>query len=728
MDIARKLKRLARKIPGAISGVQKLQELRRSRAPGSAGHGWSLEQARAFTGRIADRHLRFFLDTEQTWAFPSSHRPAVSVVIPIFNRAALTLQCLEALCCEAAIGLEVIVIDNASSDETEHLFERIEGIRYVRNRENIHFLDASNQGAALATGTALLLLNSDTRVVPGTIGSALETLTASPTHGAVGAKLILPDGSLQEAGSMVWSDGTCLGYGRGDAPDRAPYQFQRPVDYCSAAFLLTPRAVFESLGGFAGEFRPAYYEEVDYCLRLREHGYSVIYEPRATVWHFEFASSRRTEDALQLQRHRRALILARHSSVLSEKPSPGPAHVVLNRSPKRAQPRVLWIDERIPHSRYGAGYPRAQQILRCLNESGCDVTLYPAVFEEPGESWAQIYRTLPRTIEVAALSHYGPTGVQRFLRERKGHYDLYFVSRPETMRTIRALLVRDPSLIPLTKVIYDAEALFSNRERLEAAVTGKPLTDGEYQRRIERELSLARGVKHILTVSAEEAAIFRKHGFNDVSIVSHAVAVHPPVKSFRERSGILFVAAIHGNAGPNYDAAQWFCREVLPLLRAQGTNDVFYIVGYNQAKGLDQYGHFGVEIVGEVEDLSDWYERSRVFVAPTRFAAGIPLKIIEALANGLPTVATTVLLNQLGWVSGQPVLRADTPSEFAKAIHDLLDETLWTRLSNASMDRIFADFSVPKLRHELGQIVSKNLESSTDAVEEVFTIARHGDD
>src|SRR5262249_19091965 len=153
---------------------------------------WTLDQVRAFTAEMARKNLRFFLDTNQSWAFPSSQRPAVSIIIPVFNRASLTLQCLEALSSEAGVGLQVIIIDNASSDETADLFERIKGIRYVRNGENVHFLEASNQGAALANGTVLLFLNSDTRVLPGTISSALESLTSSPTTGAVGAKLILP--------------------------------------------------------------------------------------------------------------------------------------------------------------------------------------------------------------------------------------------------------------------------------------------------------------------------------------------------------------------------------------------------------------------------------------------------------------------------------------------------------------------------------------------------------
>jgi glycosyltransferase involved in cell wall biosynthesis len=328
------------------------------------------------------------------------------------------------------------------------------------------------------------------------------------------------------------------------------------------------------------------------------------------------------------------------------------------------------------------------------------------VFEERGESWAKIYQALPRTVEVAALAGYGPDGLRRFLQDRKGYYNLYFVSRPEPMRAIRALLATDPSLIPLSSVVYDAEALFSNRERLEAALAGKPMTDLEYENRVARELSLARGVRGIMTVSAAEAAVFNRHGFREISIVSHAVAAHRPIKTFEERFGILFVGAIHGQGGPNYDAAQWFCREILPLLRAANVPDTFFIVGYNHASGFEQYTSLGVEIVGEVDDLREWYERCKTFVAPTRFSAGIPLKVIEALANGLPVVATTLLVEQLGWAPRDPVLCADDAVDFARLVDDLSkDEPLWTRLSGASVDRIETEFSRAKMRRELASIV-----------------------
>ena len=136
-----------------------------------------------------------------------------------------------------------------------------------------------NQAAREAHGKYLLVLNNDAQLQPGALRSALTTIGSSPDIGAVGGRIILLDGTLQEAGSIIWRDGSCLGYGRGDDPFAPTYMFRRDVDYCSGAFLLTPRALWNQMGGFDEKYKPAYYEETDYCMRLWERGLRVVFDP-----------------------------------------------------------------------------------------------------------------------------------------------------------------------------------------------------------------------------------------------------------------------------------------------------------------------------------------------------------------------------------------------------------------------------------------------------------------
>lgn len=653
--------------------------------------------------RISKRMLEKFLASGARLRLPTSESPEVSIVLVLYNRAELTFRCLRSLCQIEEPSFEVIVIDNASSDRTEELFKRIDGVRYIRNQENLHFLRGSNQGAKLARGENLLFLNNDTEVGRDSLRFALETVKKGA--GAVGGRLILPGGELQEAGSIVWRDGTCLGYGRGDHPERAPYMFARPVDYVSGAFLLTPRALFEKLEGFYDGFAPAYYEETDYCLRLWKNGSSVVFDPRIAIRHFEFASSSSPESALELQRKRRELLLERHRDLLAEHQLPSSAAVLSARTHSR-QLRVLFLDERLPHIDTGAGYPRANAMVRAAADLGYFVSTYPVIFVEPEETWEKVYRDIPRTVEVLAFEGFGFSGLKRFLDERKDFYDCIFISRPTVMELIQPLLAEHPDLFGETKVVYDAEALFSLREKAFRALSGKPMTDDEFRKELGRELSLCRCADLVTTVSPGERSVFEEAGFQNTEIIGHSVSVHPPERSFDDRSGILFVGAIHDDVGPNGDSLWWFIREVLPILRARGFREEFFVVGTNHSVRLKNLKLPGVRMVGPVPVLRDWFERSRVFIAPTRFAAGIPLKVIEAASHGVPAVVKPLLAKQLGWRDRSGLLVAESPEELADSIIELYkNRTLWQEIQATALEHVRREYSEAALRDSIRRIV-----------------------
>ena len=196
------------------------------------------------------------------------------------------------------------------------LLKQIRGAQIVQNKTNLHFLRACNQAAKKATGKYVLLLNNDAQLVAGSISSALRTLNSSNDIGAVGGKIILPDGTLQEAGSIIWQDGSCLAYGRGDSPYAPTYMYKRDVDYCSGAFLLTDRELFLENGGFDEDYSPAYYEETDYCVRLWEKGKRVVYDPNAIIFHHEFASSSSQSSAIDLQIEHQKIFANKHGDWL----------------------------------------------------------------------------------------------------------------------------------------------------------------------------------------------------------------------------------------------------------------------------------------------------------------------------------------------------------------------------------------------------------------------------
>ena len=163
----------------------------------------------------------------------------------------------------------------------------VPGIRLIVNPSNLGYLRSCNTAARVAKGEFLLLLNNDTQVLPDWLDPLLLPFRSRSDVGAVGSKLLYPDGRLQEAGCIVWDDGSGWNFGRLDSPDRPAYNYLREVDYCSAASLLVPRALFNEMGGFDERYAPAYCEDSDLAFRLRERGYKVLYQPRSRIVHHE---------------------------------------------------------------------------------------------------------------------------------------------------------------------------------------------------------------------------------------------------------------------------------------------------------------------------------------------------------------------------------------------------------------------------------------------------------
>lgn len=588
--------------------------------------------------------------------------PRASVVVVLYNQAGLSLLCLKALAASTGVTFETIIVDNASSDRMPQLLERIDGACILRQDSNLGFLRAVNLAAGHASGEHLLLLNNDAVVEPATLARAVARLDAEPGVGAVGGPILLWDGRLQEAGSIIWRDGSCLGYGRGDSPDLPAYRFVRDVDYCSGAFLMVRRALFEQLGRFDEVFAPAYYEESDFCVRLWEAGHRIVYDPAVRVKHFEFASDVGSGRAIELQTRNRALLVARHPDFLARRPVPDVAAVLRarHRLPVGAR-RVLVIDDRVPLPWLGQGYPRAASLVAAIVGGGDFVTHYPLQF--PGERAEDVARALPETVEV--MLDMGLARLAEFMAERAGCYDVMVVSRPHNMEVVRAMLRHAPRAWQDVRVVYDAEALFSLRDIAKAAVHGHALPADEQQRRIAAEMALAEGADAIVTVSEVEAEHYRDAGYGDVQVLGHTIELQPGNARFGDRKGFLFVGAMTADDTPNADSLLWFVDRVWPLIvAALGGEAVLDIVGACDAPAVRALAGPSIRLHGTVVDLGPWFDAARVFIVPTRYAAGIPHKAHEAAARGLPMVVTGLIARQLGWTDLLEV--GDAAEDFAQ--------------------------------------------------------------
>ncbi len=675
----------------------------------SLGTESSLEQAKILLDRLNNLALDTWLQSGGQLVFPAVENPTVSIILILYNRAELTLSCLQSILHHSYKSVEVTIVDNCSSDRTRELLTTVSGANIILNQSNRHFLLAANQAAATATGKHLLFLNNDAQILGDSINQAIKTLESAGDIGAVGGKIILPDGTLQEAGSIVWQDGSCLGYGRGDAPDAYPYMFQRTVDYCSGAFLLTKRELFEQLGGFDEVYQPAYYEETDYCLKLQQAGYKVVYEPKVVILHYEFASSTSSKTAIALQQRNQQIFVEQHQQWLQSQYPVALDRLLFARiSAKDQRQRILFIDDRIPHPYLGSGYTRSHSILNTMVALGYLVTFYPTDLSYQ-EDWQTAYADINPAVEIA--QGHGLQGLADFLRTRTGYYSQIFVSRPHNMNHLNYILSQE-DLLAETKIIYDAEALYSLRDFAYQELQGTPVRPEAQQRAIAEELNLARKSDVIVSVSPREQQQFVDYGYELVEVLGHALEVSPTPNSFGDRQNILFVGSVYELASPNADSILWLAEEIFPQIQEQlGTQIKLIIAGTNNVTELQEkiaaLDNRAIEMQGRVEDLTALYNRARLFVAPTRFAAGIPHKVHEAAAKGVPVVSTSLIANQLQWQTETELLTADNAADFAQQCVKLYqDAELWQKLRLNALEKIAQQCSTEYFRATLKQILN----------------------
>ena len=650
--------------------------------------------ARAETSRVL---LASFLTAGSRLSVPATAAPVVSVVVAVWNRADLTLTCLRALAAQTEIPTEVIVVDNGSTDETADLLAHVGGVRVIRNPGNLGFTLAANVGARVARGDFLLFLNNDAELLPGSIEHLLDAARRSKAVGAVGGKLVFPDGRLQEAGSIIWSDGSCEAYGRGDDPAAPEYNFERPVDFCSAALLLTPRDVFDQLGGFDERYQPAYYEDADYCARLWERGYSVVYQPNAVAIHHEFGSAMSRAASIELQRERQAIFISKHGPWLSVQ-LPRARGALAARAHPHGKPSVAFVDDAVPDPRRGVGFPRAAALLRALADLGYLVTIFVT-----GDAHQRSSNRRVPSFEVVSG---GPGGLRAFFTSGR-HHDFVIVSRPHNMQYVKAAVGSDLSALG-APCIYDAEAIYALREIERRRRAGQPMSEAERQALIDAELSLTRGCAAVLTVSAAEQQLFAAAGVPTVCVLGHAVEPQGVANGFERRRTILFVGAF-GADSPNEDAILFFCRDLLPALRTAGCDAPIVVAGAGIPDAVKALADPTISWHSDVDDLAPFYDDARVFVAPTRYSAGIPLKVIEAAARGVPVVSSTLLAGQLGWTSGTELLTADDPADFGRAVASLYgDREMWTRLREGGLKRVAEAYSATSFRSALRDALDRS--------------------
>lgn len=606
----------------------------------------------------------------------STNASSLTVILRLGHDRDRTIFCLDRLFALSERKVDLMILCEANAPDVSHAIASWP----AEWRPCVTAIESYADALSKCGSDCVLLINDSVAIATDNLEQAYEQLDGANGAGAIVPRVHLPHGALFSAGGILIG-GRAIRYESCSGGATPSVMFRRDVDYGGTELLLLSNQAFAAIAQeldsstAAGETAG-----IELCRRLHEQGYRVSYEPSFT-----------------------ATFLGEQLPAERPKTSDIPARAILEARDRRAvRGRILLIEDRVPHDWLGAGFPRSRAMVDALLELGYFVTFYPT-FDVP-EWWGDVHKTLDPRVEVMLGA--GLRGLRRFLRARAGYYDACIVTRPHNMRAVQQLLAQVRAEGDRMRLIYDAEALFSLRDVAERRIRGEVVPHDEEVEAVAEEVALTKGCDAVLAVSQNEAEHFEQQEFTSgarpVYVLSYPAEPNLTPAPFEERSGFLFVGALHHRHSPNADSLRWFVEDVLPLLRNELNGSVkLRVVGINITDwSLD--GIEDVEYLGRRDDLPDLYNSARVFVAPTRYAAGVPLKVYGAAAAGVPVVATSLLGTQLGWSGGRELCVADTANEFARVCAELhSDKGLWSRIRERAFKQVCSECSRERFRETL---------------------------
>ena len=611
----------------------------------------------------------------------------VSIILPAFNKWILTLNCLRSLVVaeHGASGFEVILADDASTDETAEIAARNPWLRHVRLERNSGFVDNCNHAASQARGEVLLFLNNDTLVGNGWLGTLLASLRRRPGAGVVGSQVYGSDGGLLESGGILWGNGDVWNHGRGFGPERwFELDHEREVDYVSGCAMAIRRELWQELGGFDPRYRPAYCEDADFCLRAREAGQAVLVQPQSRILHLEGLSNARSTDA-GLKRYQltnlEQLRQRWNRVLLTEQPIDMSQPLLASDRGLRRGPVALVVDHYFPTPDRDAGSRCTQALVSSLLALGFKVIFLPDNFA-PMESYRR------RLEGWGVLCLHGPELSQswpQWLSKQVERIDLILYNRPHITARFLPTLSR---LYPQAHRLYNTHDLHGWREALEAqqpaqipeVLTPPPSPPAQLAALCTpQEQAVLRQMHGVISISAKETALLSRHFARGVHTVPGYICRWRGAGASRSEAAraVLFVGGFGHR--PNRVGLEWFLQRVWPLLAAEVAAGLrLIVVGSNCPSELEQQlrGTAGISFEGTVSEarLAELYGRTRISLAPLPYGAGLKGKVVEALSWGHRVVGSAYAfegLEQGPWAAPALAMRCcSAPAEFAAALRE----------------------------------------------------------
>ena len=610
---------------------------------------------------------------------PNDPGPDVSIIIPVYGQLAYTLNCLDSLIGhETRYRFEILIGDDGSPDDSGLHLPNLLDVTHVRHSQNKGFIRNCNTIAERARGHFVVMLNNDVRVVAGWLDELIGSFALFPKAGLVGSKLFYPDGSLQEAGGIIWQDGSAWNYGRNDDPNRPQYAYARQVDYISGASIAVPTDLWQSLGGFDEAYVPAYCEDSDLAFRIRDAGREVWMQPLSRVIHYEGKTSGTDlgSGAKAYQVINQERLKDRWAAVLADHRPNGVAPDFERE--RKVSKRVLVIDATAPTPDQDAGSVTTVKVMEVFQALDYKVTYIPL------DNWLYQPRYIDPLLRRGIECVYAPFHhkLDAYLKDNGHLFDVVHVFRFNVMQDAISAIKKH---CPQAQIVFNNMDLHYLRVERQAQVENSDLLRATAKSLKTTELAVMEKAHLVCVPSTVEKALLEAE-----SKLTKPVAVMPFMIDLPERASgfgpprrdILFLGG-YGHS-PNIDAAVWMAQEIWPLIRHRMVGSRLVLAGANPTPEVLGLAASDILVPGRVDDLGPLFASASVFVAPLRYGAGVKGKIYSAFGAGVPVVSTAIGVEGMNLTEGVHALIADEPAAFADAVLGLAsDQQRWSDITEA---------------------------------------------
>jgi glycosyltransferase involved in cell wall biosynthesis len=316
------------------------------------------------------------------------------------------------------------------------------------------------------------------------------------------------------------------------------------------------------------------------------------------------------------------------------------------------------------------------------------------------------------------LSKINNDNIIDFLRTRIGVYNIMWLSRTHNLQRLNQWRNLCPEFFESVSVVLDTEAVAATRWFTYAVQSGQP---AELPEMVLREMEFLESVNHVCVVNEIDRGLLQdlmdRTGLKiPVSILRHSTPIHPNQPKFLDTRDIVLVGSYAQADGPNADALLWFDRAIRPLM--PDLEGLQFVIAGSEAARFAKSAKLthSYRVMDNPVDMKDVFVRARIMIAPTRFAAGVPIKVYDAASYGVPVVVTQLLAGQLGWDDADIVVSPPDPQLMATAIVKLaLDKVAWKEAQTAQVRLVERDcnpaafcISVRRIIGDLGGLLYKN--------------------